>query len=310
MRRSDMTTSTPGMRKVMREAAAAPHHGSTGNPVTAPLKALVAGAARAAQAHWSAPVKRSALRGTATGVLLLIGIASFPGMVRAQIPDKYTNLQILPTEITKGDLVGRMREIAGSLGVRCNHCHLGPDDLQGMDFATDEKATKRTARVMMKMVEEINGRLLKPVDTGRAEVTQVRCITCHHGITVPKPIHEIVAHSIEQKGVGPALTEYRDLRKQYYGSSAYDFSQGPLNYIVEKLVRQQKLDDAFAIATTNIELNPTDAFPQMLLGRIHLARGEKELAIAAIRKAVELDPTNTWAKKQLDDLTAPEAKKE
>ncbi len=237
-------------------------------------------------------------------------LAASAGGATAQIPDKYTNLQVLPKDIVKGDLVGRMRDIAGSLGVRCTHCHVGPDDLQGMDFATDDKATKRTARIMMKMVEEINGRLLKPIETGRAETTQVQCVTCHHGLIVPKPIQEIVAHAIEEKGVGPALSEYRELRKQYYGSAAYDFSPRPLNGIVERLMQQQKLDDAFAIATANIELNPADAFPQLLLGRIHLARGEKELAIAAVRKAVELDPTNAWAKKQLDDLTAPQIKKE
>lgn len=228
----------------------------------------------------------------------------------AQIPDTYKNLTVLPKEITKGELVGRMREIAGSLGVRCNHCHVGPENLQGMDFASDEKPTKRTARVMMKMVEEINGKLLKPIETGRTETTRVRCVTCHRGVTVPKYIDEIVEQAIQSKGVEAALTEYRELRKKYYGSAAYDFSPGPLNVIVERLGGQQKLDDAFAVARANIELNPTAAYPQLVLARLHLARGEKEQAIAAVRKAVEIEPDNAWAKKQLDELTAPDTKKE
>jgi hypothetical protein len=226
----------------------------------------------------------------------------------AQIPDQYTNLQVLPKDITKGDIVTLMREMAGSLGVRCAYCHVGPDDLQGMNFATDEKAVKRTARVMMKMVEDINGRQLKGIETGRAETTRVQCVTCHRGLTVPKPIHEILTTEIEANGVDAALVKYRELRKQYYGSAAYDFSQGPLNWIVEKLTRQQKLDDAFAIARANIELNPTEAWAHLLIGRLYLMRGENEPAIAAFKKGVELDPTNSWAKKQLDDLTAAQGK--
>ncbi len=250
-------------------------------------------------------VVKTLLMGCVPACVLAFGV----GGAAAQIPDKYTNLQVLPKDITKGDLVNRMREVAGSLGVRCNHCHVGPDDLQGMDFATDEKPAKRTARVMMKMVEEINGRHLKTIETGRPETTQVRCITCHRGVTVPKYIDEIVAHAIEEKGVDAALAEYRELRKKHYGSAAYDFSQGPLNVIVERLARQQKLDDAFAIARANIELNPADAYPNALLARLHLMRGEKEQAIAALRKAVELDPSNAFVKKQLDDLLAADPAK-
>jgi len=228
----------------------------------------------------------------------------------AQIPDKYTNLQVLPKDITKGDLVSLMREAAGSLGVRCSHCHVGPEDLQGMDFASDDKAPKRAARVMMKMVEEINGKYLKTLETGRAETTQVRCLTCHRGLTVPKSIHEIVAQAIAEKGVGPALSEYRELREKYYGSAAYDFSPGPLNWVVEQLAREQKYDEAFAIAAANIELNPKEAYPHFLVGRLRLARGEREAAIAAFRKGLKLDPTNDWARKQLEDLTAAEEEKE
>jgi hypothetical protein len=223
----------------------------------------------------------------------------------AQIPDTYTNLKVLPREISKADLVNRMREMAGSLGVRCNHCHVGPESLQGMDFATDEKPTKRTARVMMKMVEEINGKLLAPIETGRTDTTRVRCVTCHRGVTVPKYIDEIVLEAIETKGVDAALADYRELRTKFYGSAAYDFSQGPLNAIVEQLAGQ-KIDDAFAVARASIELNPNAAYPQMLLGRLHLMRGERDQAVDALRKAVEIEPTNTWARKQLDELLAPE----
>lgn len=69
----------------------------------------------------------------------------------AQIPDAFENLQLLPKDINKGQLVGTMRGWATALGVRCTHCHVGPDNLVGMDFASDDKPTKRTARKMLEM---------------------------------------------------------------------------------------------------------------------------------------------------------------
>jgi len=245
-------------------------------------------------------VKRLSL--IAAGIVLAAA-----GPAWAQIPDKYTNLQVLPKDISKGELVSTMREIAGSLGMRCTSCHVGPDNLEGMDFATDDKGRKRTARAMLKMVEDINGKYLKGVETEGGETTRVRCMTCHRGLNIPRGIDEVLTQTIESKGVDAALAEYRELRDKYYGSAAYDFSPGPLNYMVEKLARQQKLDDALAIAKTNVDLHPDVAYAYAILGRLHAAREERDLAITALRKAVELDPSNAQAKKQLEELEAAAA---
>ena len=40
----------------------------------------------------------------------------------AQIPDSFDNLQVLPGDISKPELMDIMRQFAGDLGVRCNHC--------------------------------------------------------------------------------------------------------------------------------------------------------------------------------------------
>ena len=244
----------------------------------------------------------------ACAALTFVLAASADGVV-AQIPDKFTNLQVLPKEIAKGDLVGRMREITFALGVRCNHCHVGPDDLHGMDFASDENATKRTARVMMKMVDEINGRLIKGIETSRSSRVTVKCQTCHHGITVPEPIEEIVAHDVASGGTDAALTRYRELRKALYGAAAYDFSEAPLNNLADHLLRAGKKDEALALLLANIEYFPDDVWTLSLLGNARKARGEKEEAIAAFRKVLDRDPENAWAKKQLEELTATEGSK-
>jgi hypothetical protein len=87
--------------------------------------------------------------------MTLLAISTGAG---AQIPDKFTNLQVLPKEIPKSELVSIMRNYAGDLGVRCGFCHTGgdPNTLQGVNFASDENDKKKTARLMIRMVQSIN----------------------------------------------------------------------------------------------------------------------------------------------------------
>ena len=64
-----------------------------------------------------------------------------------------------------------MRVIAGSLGVGCGFCHV-------QDRSKDDMDTKKTARLMMAMMMEIN----KNKFDGRQQVT---CFTCHNGSSTP-----------------------------------------------------------------------------------------------------------------------------
>ncbi|MFQ5421507.1 MAG: c-type cytochrome, partial [Anaerolineae bacterium] len=104
-----------------------------------------------------------------------------------QIPDKFTNLQVLPEDISKQELIGNMRNFAIGLGVRCQFCHVGEEGqpLSTFDFASDEKKTKKTARIMMQMVQNINGDHLEKI-SGRTRSIQVNCVTCHHGQSKPR----------------------------------------------------------------------------------------------------------------------------
>jgi hypothetical protein len=73
-------------------------------------------------------------------------------------------------------VVGQMRNITMALGVRCPFCHVGEEDrpLSTCDFASDEKPTKRTARQMMLMLEEVNRRIgTLPHDHGRGHGSAV-----------------------------------------------------------------------------------------------------------------------------------------
>jgi tetratricopeptide (TPR) repeat protein len=229
-------------------------------------------------------------------------LSPITGEAFAQIPDEFTNLKILPKEIGKRELVGVMREMARDLGVRCKHCHVGPDNLEGMDFATDERSPKRTARVMMEMVRSINGQYLDGLKSDRPQVVEVKCVTCHHGLTVPRTIGDILAESFEREGIDATLSQYAELRKQYYGTAAYDFSPPPLNSLAERLSDDGKLDVALALLKLNVKYHPDDAGTRMMLGGVHQARGEKNEAIASYEKALEIDPKNSWARRQIEAL--------
>jgi len=73
---------------------------------------------------------------------------------RSLVPDTFTNLQVLPKEIAKADLVRIMKSIAMTTERRCNFCHVATDDLSQANFASDEKETKRKARELFQFILE------------------------------------------------------------------------------------------------------------------------------------------------------------
>ncbi|MFQ5701328.1 MAG: c-type cytochrome [Acidobacteriota bacterium] len=128
-----------------------------------------------------------------TAVILAAGILSSAPASAAE-STQFKNLKIFPQDIQKKKLVNTMKAFAGSLGVRCSHCHVGEgDDLSTYDFPSDEKREKRVARRMIRMVRGINKNTISklPPDPDHVsdEPVRVRCVTCHRR----KPIPEIEA---------------------------------------------------------------------------------------------------------------------
>lgn len=223
-------------------------------------------------------------------ILTLVVLAAVP--VEAQIPDEFQNLQILPKDISKGELIAQMRHMAGALGARCHHCHVGEPgpSLEGYDFTSDEKATKKTARVMMKMVAEINGEMLPRIGKERAELVEVRCVTCHHGQARPRTLVAVLTEVLEDDGIDAAVAEYRELRERYYGRSTFDFGEWRLLNLAESLGEKDRLDDAKRFLELNIEFYPESGMTYFGLGQFHQRKGEKEQALAHYKKAAELMP--------------------
>jgi hypothetical protein len=119
------------------------------------------------------------------GCLSALGGAISARMAPAQLPRTYTNLRVLPKDVTGPDLVTQMKAFTTALGTRCEHCHVGEgNDLSKFDFAADTKPEKGTARQMMTLVLAVNGPLLKGVGDP-AQAVKVTCYTCHRGTLRP-----------------------------------------------------------------------------------------------------------------------------
>ena len=144
-------------------------------------------------------------------LLLAAGCAALIAAVAtAQTPpapgpagSQYKNLQVLPKDISKDQLVPIMKSFAQSLGVRCVHCHVGEEGkpLSTFDFASDAKKEKQTARAMLRMVHRINSE-----DFGVKEFKDVKvtCYTCHRGstkpLTAPPPAPGAPAPATSERG--------------------------------------------------------------------------------------------------------------
>jgi hypothetical protein len=112
-----------------------------------------------------------------------------------QIPERFTNLQVLPKDITRPQMLDLMKGMSRSLGVDCEHCHV--EKGEETDFAADDKREKKAARVMIHMTGDINQKL-RAVTTE----TRVSCWTCHRGEAKPAPAPAAPGKSVPPKTPG------------------------------------------------------------------------------------------------------------
>ena len=224
---------------------------------------------------------------------------------RAQVPDKFTNLQYFPKTTERESLIQTMRGFSFSLGVRCEYCHAAKDGdpPEKRDFASDEKETKKTARAMLRMVDAINQDYIAKL--GSQTQNRVSCVTCHHGLSKPKGLAPTLAETLDTKGILDAVAQYKDLRKTYYGGAQYDFSETPLNQLGEGLIRDRKGKEAVAIMELNAEVNaPLSGWGSSVLAMAYLANHDSAKAKAEFEKMLAKNPANSWAKKQLEELNS------
>lgn len=229
---------------------------------------------------------------TLATMMVGLTLALAGGELAARTPSKFTNLQVLPEDITRKELVSLMRGYVGAVGGgTCSYCHMVSDALDQPtdDFASDEKETKRKARVMMRMVNQINTTTLPSLPERRIPNIEVTCATCHGGLTRPEPIADVVSTVLERTGIDAAIDRYRELRVRYLGSRAYDFGPGPLNGLARQLGRARAAESV-RLLELNLENDPEYLPTLILLGNTHEANSDNESALRVYRSVLELDP--------------------
>lgn len=238
-------------------------------------------------------------------LLVLVGAVSLSTPAVAQFPPERTeNLKVLPADMPVQRVIGVMRGFSQGLGVRCQYCHVGEPGaaLSTFDFASDEKPSKEKARVMLQMVQAINNSHLGELPDRSDPAVRVTCATCHHGVSVPRPLTDVLAAEAEANGVDAGLAKYEELREQYYGSDSYNFSEGALIGFAQALGRQADPVDQAKILDRNLELFPSSVQTLVGLGQAHSAMGHKEVAIEYVERALELAPGTAFIERVLRQI--------
>ena len=226
------------------------------------------------------------------GVLVLLPVGLF-AQQRVDVFADPENLKVLPEDISSAELRATMRGFATGLGVRCETCHVGEagQPLTTFDFASDEKAMKQKARLMLKMVGQINGELVPTLDrVEKASRVSVRCVTCHRGQAKPLLIQDVLDEKFAEDGVEAAIAEYTSLRERYYGSHSFDFSEPVLPMYSQGLAAAGETDAAIAMAELNAGYFPDSYFTAFVLGEFYAGAGRVEDAIQSYERALEINP--------------------
>lgn len=114
----------------------------------------------------------------------ILSLSAF--MPKPEPEPKAKNLKVLPKDISKEELDKVMDDFKLALGVRCSHCHAPmKDNPRKLDFASDEKPEKETAREMMRMTAKINKKYFHEAMKEGNTIAKIACITCHNGKTEP-----------------------------------------------------------------------------------------------------------------------------
>lgn len=241
----------------------------------------------------------------AAAVLAMTALSLVVVEAAAQMPDKYTNLQVLPKDISRTELIEIMRSFSFALGVRCQYCHVGGDgrSFEGVEFDKDDDPHKRQARFMMQMVETLNEKTLAKMPDRDDPPVVMECKTCHRGRPKPLLLIQELRLALDAGGIDSTLSHLRGLRKDFDNTGAYDFGEWETNQFAERLAREGRTADAVAVYELNAEYFPESASIALNLAQLYEEQGDSATAIRHYKHVLELAPRNKRAKERLEALT-------
>jgi len=221
----------------------------------------------------------------------------------AQIPDKFTNLQFHPPDLTRAELMTVMRNFSFALNVRCQHCHVGGDGVsfEGVEFDKDSP-NKEKARFMLRMTKNLNENILTGIPDRDQPALEIQCKTCHRGQSKPMLLSQEMRASLDSDGAEAAVARYRELRNDFERAGAFDFGEWEVNTLAEVLAQEGRPRDAIAIYELNAEFHADSSSIALSLGNLYETVEDKEAAIRSYERALELRPNLERAQKRLEAL--------
>jgi len=97
---------------------------------------------------------------------------------------RLVNIKALPNDLSAEDLRTLMHSYTKAIGAPCGYCHEENTQAKKMDFASDANPMKETARLMIRMTNDINNRYLAQLGD-RRYAEPLTCGNCHQGHTSP-----------------------------------------------------------------------------------------------------------------------------
>jgi len=117
---------------------------------------------------------------------------------------------------------------------------------------------------------------------------------------VSKPFSLVLDECKDLKEIQTAIYDYQNSEHDY------SYRRDAINGVGFKLMLDEKHDMGLAVLEFNTEEHPHSHFVHESLGEAYLKAGKTELAIKHLKKTLELDPKNEYAKKKLKGLEEKE----
>jgi hypothetical protein len=222
----------------------------------------------------------------------------------AQVPEKFTNLQVLPKDIPRDSLINIMRRFSLSLEVRCQYCHKSTDNVsfKGVDFASDDKLSKRRARFMLRMVDSLNGVVMPKLPGLEGSALRIECKTCHRGWHRPLLLTQELAQVMDTGGIASAVARYKALREKESMEGRWDFGEWEMNLWSETLAAAGKDSQAIAMYELNLEYFPRSTSILSSLARLY-EKSDRVKAISYWEQALSIEDV-PQVRRRLDSLKA------
>jgi hypothetical protein len=181
-----------------------------------------------------------------------------------------------------------MQAVAAALGVTCDYCHAGRD--AEPKLTASGKRRLDVGREMIAMTASLNATVRAATGKTERDAASVTCVTCHRGVTIPRPLTDILLVTGVREGADAAVKQYRDLRSRYYGRGAYDFGEETLLSVARRLANVRP-EVAIPLAELNMEFFPKSV-NTLVTKAIAQSGRDDEAAVATLKQALELDPGN------------------